>query len=407
MIRHETRFPIKVDTELCKFLYKAWTAGWLDEYSNDHFLIKAIEGRIESFVGIEQLKENGINICGVVHENGFVDLKTFCFNFCINFSMKMSFWENHFGEANVKRFVMDQLSAGKKAYNEDTFFQALSEVSVLSFFASRCKWDEILYEPPVNSESKKNPEARFARSFQENGENEGAETLTVNIEVKSPGFPHTIHPEEKIMVPTVLLTEEGRKIIPKFCEQHQILYLEPKLLKLRDYINSACEKFSFPQKGEYNFLYINWSFRDFPSNSFLEAWSLLTNEVNGIITHPSIASSVGINPDAFTKITAIVVYTESLEGLMFSNFAHVWERRGCGPRFRMWVVDEKLRKDEMEDVSDILFKITGMNPDKSLTQYAMFDGKSRSDLEYIENCKLGTDLCSLVTQYTLRAGSDI
>ena len=50
-------------------------------------------------------------------------------------------------------------------------------------------------------------------------------------------------------------------------------------MKLKDFLNSASSKFSVPQSNEYNLLYINWSYCDFASNSFLEAWSLLTNRI--------------------------------------------------------------------------------------------------------------------------------
>ena len=36
--------------------------GGMDEYSDNHFLIKAIENRLETFVGKEQLIENDLNM---------------------------------------------------------------------------------------------------------------------------------------------------------------------------------------------------------------------------------------------------------------------------------------------------------------------------------------------------------
>ena len=74
---------------------------------------------------------------------------------------------------------------------------------------------------------------------------------------------------------------------------------------LVEFINSATKKFNYPKKNEYNLLYINWSYSDFPSNSFLEAWSLLTNKYNGLLTHPEIGTTLPIkepvNPDAYKK----------------------------------------------------------------------------------------------------------
>lgn len=96
-----------------------------------------------------------------------------------------------------------------------------------------------------------------------------------------------------------MLSQRGRELVPEFCKNHDIQYLSPRLLKLKDFLNSASEKFSIPQEDEYNLLYINWSYCDFPSNSFLEAWSLLTNDINGILTHPDIAQKIGVSNDVF------------------------------------------------------------------------------------------------------------
>ena len=144
--------------------------------------------------------------------------------------------------------------------------------------------------------------------------------VVINIEVKCPKFPSIEQREGKIAIPTVLLSDEGRKQVPVFCEERGITYISPRVMKLKDFLNSAASKFSIPQEDEYNLLYVNWSYCDFPSNSFLEAWSLLTNSINGILTHPEAAHSLGVSSDVFEKITAVIVYTEALEGLMFLDF---------------------------------------------------------------------------------------
>ena len=371
-MRHENIFPLIEYGDICGFLKSAWENGWLDDYAEDHFLIKAIEGRVTTFVGNEQMVNNNLNMQGIVLPDGTIDVDTFQNNFCVNLSRRMQFLVEKYGEDNIKRFTMDQLSAGKENYREDAFFEALSEVSILFFYAHRASWMEMLYEPPVDRNTAKNPETNLSGPVyckMDGIENEYR--VSINIEVKSPEFPHNYHRDAAIALPTVLLTTEGRKIVETYCNNHGIIYLPPRVLKLRDFINSAASKFAVPEKNEYNLLYINWSYRDFPSNSFLEPWALLTNEVNGILMHPNIANAIGVHPDALKKITAIIVYTESLEGLMFSDFRYVWQRNGVGPRFRMWVLDEELRHAELEDRSDVLFKITGMNPDKVCNQRLM------------------------------------
>lgn len=401
-MRRKTPFPIKGNIkEHCSFLNNAWTNGWLDEYSDDHFLIKALENRLETFVGKQQLIENDINLYGTIKADGDFDTNAFNINFCINFSRRMQFLTQVFGDENIRNFITNQMSAGKQHYKEDAFFEALSEVSILSFYATRCDWSHAIYEPPVFSGvDKRNPEAKFVGSIhcKVDGENqiEAERTVTINIEVKSPEFPHDNHDNEKIAIPTMLLTDNGRKEVKKFCKEHSVTYMDPRVLKLRDFINSASSKFTVPRDDEFNLLYINWSYRDFPTNSFLEAWSLLTNEINGALTHPESASSIGILPDAFKKITAVIVYTESLEGLMFSDFRYVWQRSGAGTRFRMWVIDEKLRNAEWADKSNVLFYITGMNPSKELTQMAMIDFKSETYVEKADAAVFSTKLVKLI-----------
>ena len=402
-MRSKTKFPLEVELNLCSFLKLSWENGWLDEYSDNHFLIKAIENRLVHFVAIEQLINNNINFVNMVNPDGSINSNHFNLNFCINFSRRLEGLYNSFGKDAIKRFITDQLSAGKQNYSEDAFFQALSEISILSFFTSLRAWTKIAYEPPViNGVNNKNPEASFSGTFlckdPTNPPKNIKKSIVLNVEVKSPQFPHDSHTNEKIAIPTVLLTSEGKQKVKDFCAENNIRYLDPRILKIRDFINSAASKFNTPQKDEYNILYINWSFRDFPSNAFLEAWALLTNEKNGILIHQKYAKKIGIDPDALNKISAIVVYTESLEGIAFSDFRYVWQQNGAGQRFRMWVTNNELRQLEREGNSDILFKITGMRPSDPLTQYVMLDGKSKNNNERVEASCLGYELHNVIKE---------
>ena len=205
--------------------------------------------------------------------------------------------------------------------------------------------------------------------------------------------------ERKIAIPTVLLSDEGRKQVPTFCESNGVTCLSPRVLKLKDFLNSAASKFSVPKENEYNLLYINWSYCDFPSNSFLEAWSLLTNAINGILIHRNVARKMGVSPDVFEKITAVVVYTEALEGLMFQDFRFVWQMNGRGQRFRMWVLNDDLRNAENSRKSDTLFYITGMKPTDELTQMVMLDCKSQTHRERAESAMFGVRLANLIARY--------
>ncbi|MBD5131308.1 MAG: hypothetical protein HDT28_01745 [Clostridiales bacterium] len=397
MLRKNQSFPLG-DNPCYTFLKSAWERGLFDEYSDNHFLIRAIENRLDDFVGKDQLIANNYDSFGIVNEDGSMNSESFCLNFCINLSRKLQYLANKFGTPKIDNFIANQLAAGKINYQEDSFFEALSEIAVLSFYGLM-PWDKYIYEPTLHLDSKKNPEAtligqRICKTIK--NPNEKEMTVQVNIEVKCPSFPHESHYNEKIAIPTILLSEDGRKRVKHFCEQNSIKYLDPRVLKLKDFLNSAASKFSYPTENEVNLLYINWSYRDFQSNSFLEAWSLLTNEINGILTNQNAANSIDVDPEVFKKITAVVVYTESLEGVMFNDFRYVWQTNGQGQKFRIWILDKDLREAEKNDKSNIILKITGMNPHPPLTQCLMLDYKSKTEAERVDACKLSLDLCDLI-----------
>jgi len=43
-MRSDIPFPMEDNSDFCRFLNDAWINGWLNEYSDEHFLIKAIGG---------------------------------------------------------------------------------------------------------------------------------------------------------------------------------------------------------------------------------------------------------------------------------------------------------------------------------------------------------------------------
>lgn len=353
--RSEQKFP-SVEHDLTGFLKKIWEEGWLDEYSEEHFLIKAINNNLSDIKWASQFINNNSNsFYTAIKSDGKIDFEQFTSIFLTNFSFRLHAMYLRFGEHHIKKFIKEQLSAGKEKYNEDQFFQAMSEIEVLSFFSSRCNWDNILYEPPLG-ENASNPEASFEINQPDNTK------IKFNIEVKTPSFTLPTDKQEELFIPNILLSNEGREKIKALCDEYNITCKFPRVTKLVDFINSASKKFRVPQKNEFNLLYINWSYSDFPSNGFIEAWSLLTNELNGIITHPEIGTKLPfkkpICPEAYKKITAIIVYTSSLDQLMFTNFQHVWQGtdNNVGHRFRMFLLNNKANKED-------LFDFTVMNPD--------------------------------------------
>lgn len=384
MKRSEKECPDNIIEPNCfgGFLTMAWKKGWLDDFSDDHFLIKAIENRLTDFVGKDQLIENNSNQYNIV-QDGKVNRNLFCSVFCFNLSIKLDVLSKRFNEKEIEHFVKHQLSAGKEKYNEDVFFEALSEISILCFMC-RHEWTALEYEPQLNHQNpKKNPEARFTYESKN-------DHIFVNVEVKSPAFPHNNHKGEKIIIPTILLSEEGIGKVQDYCSDHNLIFIRPRILKIRDFLNSAQSKFVKPKKDEFNFLYINWSYSDFPSYSFLEAWALMTNSINGILTNPIYAKHIGVKEEVFDKISAVIVYTESIEGIVFQSFQHVWQGNKDGPRFRMWVNPLMFDCSCEYEYLKRIFEITGMNKTNYLDQMLMGDFKqydfySKCDAEKMAN----------------------
>lgn len=240
-------------------------------------------------------------------------------NFCINFSAKLKSMADFFGEMKIKDFIENQLAAGKEKYDEDQFFRALSEVSILNYWRMRSNSGE--YEP--RTIEKKNPEARF---HCRNG-------VIVDVEVKTPGFA-VVDQIKKYAIPTVLLDDKGLEF-GEYCKAHSLVPIMPRVHKLKEFLNSAAEKFlPVDHVSHINLLYINWSFSEYPELSYLEAYGLLVNPDNGLLVNRTIAKEIGVNDEVFSRISAVVVYNESLNGLMFGDFRYVWTRSEDGlPHF--------------------------------------------------------------------------
>lgn len=353
MKRSNYQFP-NIEDDFTGILSKIWSKGWFDEYSEDHFLIKVFENRLNDIQWTHQLiNNNSHGLYSPINSDNTINYPLFISTFINNFSCRINSMIVNFGELAMEKFVKYQLSAGKFLYNEDQFFQALSEIEILIFYCSKAKWSRIIYEPPTGVNSS-NPEASFELNIDDN-------TFKINIEVKTPKFLNPVPNNNPVFIPCVLLNNKGRKLISELCENYKIKYVAPRVTKLVDFINSSAKKFKKPKKDELNLLYINWSYSDYPSNGFYEAWSLLTNSYNGIMTNKDIGLHLpfkeAVSPDAYEKISAIIVYTSSIDQLMFSDFLYAWQGTDSrmGQRFRVLLLDETVDRS-------MFFSLTNMNP---------------------------------------------
>lgn len=113
--------------KMSEYIYLLYDDGLMQEYSESHFLIRAMKGDVDI------IKEYGHLLSGSFINNFMPDFSS---TFLINFSIKLQRCANIFSEEKIFDFITNQLSAGKKKYREEAFFEALSEINVLFYFCN-------------------------------------------------------------------------------------------------------------------------------------------------------------------------------------------------------------------------------------------------------------------------------
>lgn len=303
--RRNTPFPQTYDS-LHKFGFKyLWEKGILDEYDDNHFIIQALMNNPQIFDRVKRY----CNVVTMYAESR----KNFPVNFCVNFEARLQTMYNLFGQTTIEDFIKGQLAAGKKHYNESQFFEALSEIEVLLFFA--CFGPGLskgIYEPKTGK-GNHNPEATFEYKTGDK----------ISIEVKTPEFQWVLPNKDEIM-PLYLLTGNGIKQFEKVCEQSGYVLKKPRVSKLKSFLESACDKFTVPAEKEYNILCINWTYSDIPYEGYIEPAMLLYNPMNGILNHRNIAKQLKISEEIYEKISAVFVFQNSADSILFTDLRYLW-----------------------------------------------------------------------------------
>ncbi len=359
MKRHEKPYPNK-DGELPKNMSEIeemefsirqpfrqmWENGWFDDYSEEHFLIRMINGDTLYFFEV-LMKTKGMN-----------DPQFFMGNnpqtFIMNLNKNFLFLIKYFGEEPIKEFIQNQFAAGKNNYNENSFFAALSEVHILLYFLNlyNATTTKCEYEPKTGI-GEHNPEVSYTYY---NG-------LKLNIEVKTPSFT-TNNCEYNSVMPLLCLTQNGREKFKDICEKNSLKFMPPRVMKLKDFINSACDKFHVPNGNEHNILFINWTDTDITLLGLVEPATLLNNPHNGILINKDTAKKLGINEKIYECITAIFLYQTSADNLLFSDFRYIFASRNAVLLLNKFILDsdEKLEKfysDIRMSENDFKFKYRG------------------------------------------------
>lgn len=350
MVRSETAFP--GHDLLCNCLKEFWQECVFDEYSENHILIKAIEQDNEYFRKFAIRKGYRCTLS-----------EDFGFNFTVNLNSRISFLCSHFGKDKISLFLRNQFAAGKNNYSEALFFQALAEVHVLAHFLAFTK--HVLsaeYEPTLVESSKHNPEARII--YQDN--------LILDIEVKTPDFQHR-NIIENCLYPATLLTDTGIAELMDYCKSNNITLKLPRVLKIKDYIKYAGEKFvNITSEKHLNILFINWTYTDVYENPLFEPISLLCNPDNGILINCISHKLLGIDETDLQKISAFFIYTIPEETLLFGDFRYLFRDR-C---YKIIINPFATRNS-----ADIIHELTGMavhfpyELSKNLTAFFNFDDR--------------------------------
>lgn len=261
---------------LSEYIYSLYDKGLMKDYSNNHFLIRAMQGEI-----------NIIAEYGHLQSANYMDrIPDFSSTFLINFSNKLHRCAKLMGEVEIENFVKNQLAAGKKNYNEASFFEALSEINVLFYFCNFIgRVQKVQYEPTF-SKNRKNVEARFIYD----------NNTIIDIEVKKANFINSVtfsNNEIGAIKPNVALSEITKNKLNCFCKENMIQLVFPRISKIAEFINSAANKFELPSSSNhFNLLFINWTYTDFPECGTNEPLSILINTENGLLYNNNNALSL-------------------------------------------------------------------------------------------------------------------
>lgn len=302
--------------------------GLFSEYSDDHFLIRAMNNDLDYFKKCEFLMNN------LTNPNIFS--LDYISSFLINFNMRLKHLEAIFSEKSINVFIKDQLSAGKKNnYSQEQFFRAFSEVSILNYvhlFSKAYKSNVKSEYEPRNGINGANPEARFILD----------NDIIIDVEVKTPGFSDKvvdISDSIGVIRPNTYLSNSQFAEIRKYCQDKNIKFLPPDITKLSYYLEDASKKFLEPtSKRHYNILFINWTYTEIPQTSYNEAISLLINNMSGILKNKIVQKdrAVGMTREKLSKISAIVFYFENMESTITSDFRMLYMNN----KFRLIINDD-------------------------------------------------------------------
>lgn len=298
-------------------LGKVLSDRFLSEFSEEHFLIKALNGNAEV---PDNIRDAMFHYCLPM---GNKRVRIDDIGFCTSFAIRTANMVNYFGERNIKKFFSSQLSAGKQKYSEWALLQALSEIACINYALCMLPGEKTAeYEPKTNG--KKNPEVRII--------SESPSSYRYDIEVKTASFPERkeyVENRQKFLRVNIPIDKNDLDELKESVEAKGYIFLYPSIGKLKDYIRSAGEKFVLPETSEQcNVLFINWTFDDICEAKLMEPVACLCNEKTGLLKTDKYHASLGIE-EALKRISAIVVYRDTVDSFTGMNLLTAVNSGNC------------------------------------------------------------------------------
>ena len=90
---------------------------------------------------------------------------------------------------------------------------------------------------------------------------------------------------------------------------------------------------------------------------------------------------------------------------MFTDYRHVWQQNGAGPRFRMYALDRNITQSIYDDSREFIFKLTGMNPCEPETRLALVDLKIKTAEDRHNALALRKKYQELITEDVILQGN--
>jgi hypothetical protein len=155
-----------------------------------------------------------------------------------------------------------------------------------------------------------------------------------------------------------IISNESRSKLKDYCDSKNIHLVEPKVRKLKDFIESAASKFEdVKSKNHFNLLFINWTYTGFPEWKLNEPLYLLTNPISGLLYNKKAREIIGLDTKYMNKISAIILYRDTFDTLISQDFRYHFAHNSL-----KLILNETIRNINNFDILSKSLGIEAYNP---------------------------------------------